>query len=77
MRNSRAAFLFAHFSKKEEGFDMLVPNVDIDYCGIVQLLRHLVVNGICTRQEAKKIAARIAVQTGASIFLPLFETEKE
>lgn len=56
---------------------MLVPNVDVDYCGIVQLLRHLVVNGICTQREAKKIAVRIAVQTGANIFLPLFETEKE
>lgn len=56
---------------------MLVPNVDVDYCGIVQLLRHLVAGGICTRREAKKIAARIAAQTGASIFLPLFEAEKE
>ena len=55
----------------------MIQNADIDYCGIVQLLRHLVVNGICTRREAKKIAARIAAQMGANIFLPLFETEKE
>lgn len=55
----------------------MTQNVDVDYCGIVQLLRQLVADGICTRREAKKIAARIAVQTGANIFLPLFETEKE
>lgn len=55
---------------------MTTQNADIDYCGIVLLLRQLTASGACTKQEAKKIAARIAAQTGAHIILPVFETEK-
>lgn len=55
----------------------VTPNADVDYCGIVQLLRQLTEAGICTKGEAKKIAARIAVKTGARIFLPLFEAQKD
>ena len=46
-------------------------NVNVDYCGIIVLLRKLVAEGICTAKEAKKIAARIAVQNGVSIIVSL------
>ncbi len=44
-------------------------NVNIDYCGIVNLLRFLVQNGTCTQREARKIASRIAAKIGADIIL--------
>ena len=48
---------------------MTTPNVNVDYCGIVNLLRQLVEKELLTRQEAKKIAARIAVDNRAEIIL--------
>lgn len=42
---------------------------NIDLCGIVQLLRTLVKQGKTTEKEARKILARIAVQTGADIII--------
>ena len=42
---------------------------NIDYCGIVSLIRGLLQRKLCTAEEAKKIAARIAVQLGADIIL--------
>lgn len=50
---------------------MTIQNVDIDYCGIVNLLRQLVTEQLCTEKEAKKIAARIAAQLRPTIILPL------
>ena len=50
---------------------MAIQNVDIDYCGIVNLLRQLVAEEICTEREAKKIATRIAAQLRPTIILPL------
>lgn len=44
-------------------------NMNVDYCGIVNLLRHLVKNSLITEKEAKKIAARIAVENQVDIIL--------
>ncbi len=49
---------------------MAIQNVDIDYCGIINLLRQLVAEQFCTESEAKKIAARIAAQLNTNIILP-------
>lgn len=46
-------------------------NVDIDYCGIVNLLRELIRSGVCSQREAKRIADRIAKQLSVSIIIPL------
>ena len=46
--------------------------INIDYCGIQNLLRILEQHG-CSKAELKKISARIAAQTGADISL----TEKK
>lgn len=48
---------------------MSSQNVNLDYCGIVNLIRHLLQNGACTEQEAQKIASRIATISGADIVL--------
>ena len=48
---------------------MAETNVNLNYCGIINLLRELVKKGICTKQEAKKIAARIAVKNHVDIIL--------
>ena len=44
-------------------------NVNIDYIGILNLLRRLVENGVITKAESKKIAGHIAVKTGANIVI--------
>lgn len=44
---------------------------NLDYCGVVILLRQLIQSGVCIEVEAAKIAARIAVETGADIIFPL------
>ena len=36
---------------------MTVQNVNIDYCGIITLLKNLVQIGKCTEKEAQKIAS--------------------
>lgn len=46
-------------------------NANVDQCGIVQMLRYLIESGAITKAEGQKIAARIAVETGASIILSL------
>ena len=46
-------------------------NVNVDQCGIVQMLRFLIENGAITKAEGQRIAARIAVETGASIIRSL------
>ena len=45
--------------------------VNVDYCGVIQLLRQLVERGHCTKAEATRIAARIAVKTGAEVILSI------
>ena len=42
---------------------------NIDYCGIVNLLRQLVAKDLLTKQEAKKIAARFATEDQVDIVL--------
>ena len=44
-------------------------SVNARYCSAVLLLRQLVEAGNCTVNEANRIAARIAKQTGAEIIL--------
>lgn len=46
-------------------------NVNVNYYGVVQLLRQLVEGGHCTKTEATRIAARIAVKTGAEVILSI------
>lgn len=44
---------------------------NLDYCGVVILLRQLVRIGKCSEGGTAKIAARIAVEIGADIIFPL------
>lgn len=48
---------------------MTERNVNVDYCGIVNLLRSLVKSGLFTEKEARKIAARIAVKNQVDMIL--------
>lgn len=50
---------------------MEVRNANVDYCGVVNLLRDLLKRGLCTKAEARKIAAQIAVQYGADIIISI------
>ena len=43
-------------------------NANVNYCGVIILLRKLVGSGHCTKKEANRIAARIAKQTGLTLF---------
>ena len=52
-------------------FPMLVQSEEIDYCGIIILLRQLVQAGKCSRAEAKNIALRISAQFGTTLIFPL------
>ena len=49
--------------KEKGGYKVTERNVNVDYCGIVNLLRHLVKNSL------RKIAARIAVKNNVDIVL--------
>ena len=44
---------------------------NVNYCGVIILLRKLVESGHCTKKEANRIAARIAKQTGVDIILSI------
>lgn len=44
---------------------------NLDYCGIVILLRQLVKGGKLSKREATEIAAHIAYKTGVDIIFPL------
>ena len=44
-------------------------NPNVDFCGVIQLLRQLVERGYCTANEATKIAARIAVHNKVDIII--------
>jgi hypothetical protein len=50
---------------------MKEQSVNLDYCGIVILLRQIVQCGYCTHREAQRIAARIAAQSGVDIIFSL------
>ena len=42
-------------------------NQNINYIGMVNLLRHLQNAGLVSRKEAKRIAARLRAETGADV----------
>lgn len=42
-------------------------NANINYVGILNMLRYLVEKGAITRAESKKISEHIAIKTGANI----------
>ena len=42
-------------------------NPNINYIGMMNLLRHLQNAGLVSRMEARRIAARLRVETGADI----------
>lgn len=46
-------------------------NANVNFCGVVILLRKLVASGHFTKKEANRIAARIAKQTGVDIILSI------
>lgn len=46
-------------------------NANVNYCGVIILLRKLVSSGHSTKKEAGRIAVRIAKQTGADIILSI------
>lgn len=52
-------------TKTEEEMAM----TSVDYCGIVNLLRQLVEKGLLTRQEVKKITARIEAEEQVDMIL--------
>ncbi len=49
----------------------IIVNKNVDYCGILNLLRQLVAAGAFTYTEAKRIAARISQETGADVLISL------
>ena len=44
-------------------------NANVDYCGVIILIRALVQAGSITKKEARQIAARVAACYGATIIL--------
>ena len=58
-------------TKSGRRFPMFIQSKEIDYCGIIILLRQLVQAGKCSRAEAKNIAQRIAAQSGTTLIFPL------
>ena len=46
-------------------------NKNIDYVGMVNLLRHLQNAGLVSRKEARRIAARLRTETGADVIFSL------
>ena len=53
--------------KMQQVIQSPIPN--IDYCGVVNLLRRLTEKNICTEKEVKRIAARVARNIGADVIL--------
>ena len=44
-------------------------NVNVNYIGILNMLRYLVEKGAITEAESRKIAQHIAIKTGANIVI--------
>lgn len=42
-------------------------NANVDYCGVLNLLRCMIKRGVCTQEETQKIAARVQVRLGADV----------
>ena len=68
-KRQEAPVLVRSRQKEKGGYKVTERNVNVDYCGIVNLLRHLVKNSLITEKEARKIAARIAVKNNVDIVL--------
>lgn len=62
----REAPVFVNSRQRRKGG---IAMTNIDYCGIVNLLRQLVEKDLLTRQEARKIAARIAAEEQVDMIL--------
>ena len=45
-------------------------NANINYIGILNMLRYLEEKGAITKAERRKIAEHIAIKTGANIVIP-------
>lgn len=63
------ASAFSEITEKQKGEQQMTQtNINIDYCGIRNLLLALLDNGF-TEAEIKKIAARISANCGADIIV--------
>lgn len=51
--------------------EVMFMNANIDYLGLLNLLRGLRDHGLLSEAEAKKIAARLRAELGATIFVRL------
>lgn len=49
--------------------DVVYTDANVDYLGLLNLLRGLQARGLITQSEAAKIAARLKVSLGADIFI--------
>ena len=48
-----------------------MKNENIDLCGLLNIQLQLIKDGTCSKQEAQKIAVRIAAQTGVDLIFSL------
>lgn len=48
-----------------------MASANLDFCGIVSLIKALIDANACTEEEAKKVARRIASKLGADIILSI------
>lgn len=48
-----------------------MPSANLDFCGIINLIKALIEANACTEEEAKKVARRIASKLGADIILSI------
>ena len=51
--------------------EVMLMNANIDYLGLLNLLRGLRDRGLLSEAETKKIAARLRAELGATIFVRL------
>lgn len=61
-----AVFISQDISRKET-----TMNKDINFYGIILLLRKLRDNGLFTEKELRKVAGRIAVENGVELIISL------
>lgn len=59
--------MFWNLMKTEDMF----MNANVDYLGLLNLLRGLRDRGLLSEEETKKIAARLRAELGATIFVRL------
>lgn len=51
--------------------EVMFMNANVDYLGLLNLLRGLRDRGLLSEEEMKKIAARLRAELGATIFVRL------